>query len=892
MARGGLKFLRGAVADYVSYFMGQDGRGCLDHGYYGEGQRWTVSAAGRMVEGEWTARQYAAWLAGADPVTGEQRGRALHDGELRAGVRGYEYGVNVPKSASVAAMLDPELMGALAAAQQRAAVAGVRAVRAHARVRVSVAGRQQLVGVDALEVAVFGHDGSREGDPHLHLHVQVGAKALVGGQWRALAGRQMVGALRDWQATVGAALATDPGWVAACARRGLTVGPDGGVVEIGPTVEALFSKRNAAIRVEREELLAAFHRAEGYAPNARQVQWIDQQAWNRTRPGKGERELLTGADVRRILRAAGQGDVVARVDRAQGVAAPVFHRDAVVAAALEVAAQQEVLTEEGLRLAAAAGVAGQGGSVEDIDAVIVATTAAVRAQCVPARLPGGQDVWVPGSVMASARTVQDDLAAIRGAAGAQRSALAALRVAGLSPGQRLVAEAVAAGLPIVVEGPAGTGKTTALRRALDARNAAGLATVAIAPSRTAVEELGEGWTRADTAHGLLVRAGWTPDGATWMPPVGRDGDAALRDAVVVVDEAAMLDLHTMAAVTSLVRDSGGRVVLVGDDRQLAPVGVSGGFALARTGSDVVALVEAKRFLEPAHAQLASSWRSGGDLDLIADAVMDRGIVRVHASQDDAEAAVAEIAAANRNAIVMVADNATAVSVNRLVRAEHQHAGRVGPAVALHGRHGEEIGVGDRVQTRSNDRVLGVINRQRWIVESIDADGSMGLVRADQDPHARGAIRTRVDGEYAARHVQRADAVTVHAAQGATADAGHALIDDSWSREQAYVALTRGRRENVLHVVAEDGDDARAVLVRVLASSDAARAAALVAVVAERARQARVEITPGIAERIEAGLRRLSSRVGSWGSGSTLTASPGIDAPVADVPAVRPPVADL
>ena len=125
-----------------------------------------------------------------------------------------------------------------------------------------------------------------------------------------------------------------------------------------------------------------------------------------------------------------------------------------------------------------------------------------------------------------------------------------------------------------------------------------------------------------------------------------------------------------------------------------------------------------------------------------------------------------------------------------------------------------------------------------------------------------------------------------------ADAGHALIDDSWSREQAYVALTRGRRENVLHVVAEDGDDARAVLVRVLSSSDAARAAALVAVVAERARQARVEITPGIAERIEAGLRRLSARVGSWGSGSTLTASPGVDAPVADVPAARPPVADL
>jgi hypothetical protein len=73
---------------------------------------------------------------------------------------------------------------------------------------------------------------------------------------------------------------------------------------------------------------------------------------------------------------------------------------------------------------------------------------------------------------------------------------------------------------------------------------------------------------------------------------------------------------------------------------------------------------------------------------------------------------------------MVADNATAVTVNRLTRAEHQHAGHVGSATGKLGRLGEDIGVGDLVQTRSNDRQLGVINRQRWTVTTIDNDGAM------------------------------------------------------------------------------------------------------------------------------------------------------------------------
>jgi len=886
MARGGLKFMRGAVLDYVQYFTSQEHAGCLDHGYYGVGHRWVVSSSGRNDLGEWTPEQYAGWLAGADPETGEQRGRALHDGELRQGVRGYEYGVNMPKSASVAAWLDDELATVLKAAQERAALLGVQAVRGAARVRITENGVTRMVSVDEIEVAVFGHDGSREGDPHAHLHVQVGAKVFVEGQWRALAGRPMTRVLRDWQATVTAALATDPQWVAACAARGLTVTSEGGIAEIGEHAEALFSKRHIAIVAERERLVGEFRVAEGRAPNARELTLLDQSAWRRTRPRKGDRDILTGAQVRALLQENGLESVVASVDHRIGVPEAEFDREAGRRAAIRLANHSEVLAESDLRLLVAAGIAEAGGAVDDFEAEVTIGIAALRAQCVPARLASGEDVWVPAAVMEAAGRVQTNLAHIRDGATVQTKAVLKLDSSHLTDGQRLVAEAIAGGMPVVVEGPAGTGKTTALRRALAARAQAGLATIALAPSRTAVEQLGEGWTRADTVHGFLTRAGWRQNDGQWNAPEVAERDEELAGAVIVVDEAAMLDLHTMAALTEHATVRGARVALVGDDRQLSPVGVSGGFALAKDGSDIVMMTETKRFTDTAFADLAADWRSGSDLERVADGFIAAGVVQIHHSDEDARATLAEVAARGRDRIVMVADNASAVAINRLVRAEHESEGSVAAAVRDVGRFGEDIGVGDLIQTRLNDRAAGLVNRQRWIVTAIGEDKSMTVRRADRRADGPQAITKHLDADYVAAHVHRADIVTVHAAQGATSNQGHALLDDTWTREQAYVALTRGRETNVLHVVADDTDDARAVLLQVLRSSEADRARALVQATQARFHEARVDVTPGIADRMRDATRTFDDMFGAWAAGATVTTTPPVEItpPVIDPPA--------
>jgi ATP-dependent exoDNAse (exonuclease V) alpha subunit len=279
------------------------------------------------------------------------------------------------------------------------------------------------------------------------------------------------------------------------------------------------------------------------------------------------------------------------------------------------------------------------------------------------------------------------------------------------------------------------------------------------------------------------------------------------------------------------------------------------------------------------------WRSSDDIDAVVDAVMASGVIRVHATESDAHVALAEIATTSRNVIVMAADNASAKTINTLTRHEKEYAGLVEPKVGSFGRLNEPMGIGDVIQTRRNDNQMGVINRQRWIIDEINPDGGMRVHRADKP-----TILKTLSTEYVKEHVHRADVVTVHAAQGATADAGHALLDDTWTREQAYVALTRGKNANILHVVAGSDDELRDTLRGVLTSSDRTRSEALTKLVTRRTLEQRTDTTPTLAERINKALRIDRPRVGAWGSASVVSSSVNQNTPVTPLakPSPEPP----
>lgn len=100
-------------------------------------------------------------------------------------------------------------------------------------------------------------------------------------------------------------------------------------------------------------------------------------------------------------------------------------------------------------------------------------------------------------------------------------------------------------------------------------------------------------------------------------------------------------------------------------------------------------------------------------------------------------------------------------------------------------------------TRRNDRTCGVANRDVWHVNAIAPDGSLAL------RHHRDGRSTIVTAGYVAEHVELAYAMTVHAAQGRTADTGHLVVTTGLDRELLYVGMTRGRGSNHAWIVTED-----------------------------------------------------------------------------------------
>ena len=63
----------------------------------------------------------------------------------------------------------------------------------------------------------------------------------------------------------------------------------------------------------------------------------------------------------------------------------------------------------------------------------------------------------------------------------------------------------------------------------------------------------------------------------------------------------------------------------------------------------------------------------------------------------------------------------------------------------------------------------------------------------------------VPAEYAAEHLDLGYAVTSYRAQGITVDSSHVLADASMTRETFYVAMTRGREENIAYVAVDKPD---------------------------------------------------------------------------------------
>jgi conjugative relaxase-like TrwC/TraI family protein len=789
-------------------------------------------------------------------------------------VAGFDLTFSPVKSVSVLWALAPEPVAAQIEAAHHAAVADTIAwlEREATFTRLGRNGIRQ-VETRGLIAAAFVHRTSRAGDPDLHTHVAVANKVqTLDGRWRALDGRVLfkatVAASERYNTRLEAELRERLG-VEFADRQRPGRRPVREIVGVDDQLIALWSKRRAVIDVRRGELAEAFEAEHGRPPTPVEAIELTQRATLETRPKKPaagsateQRTQWRGEAIDAIGETALQGSLDATLLCATGASTVQRTLDATLrhpVGAPEVAGIEPASTTD-------RPLALQDEDIRDLAQRVVdrvqadratwqrwhvtaetqrqlrrlpippAELAAAFAQVVASALdecsialprPGepiepdalrrsdGASVYtVAGSQLFTSRTVlaaEQSLLAAGNTLDGQRVTESAIEMAlleatanglVLNDGQIGFVRALAgsgARLQVALA-PAGTGKTTALKVLAGAWAEDGGRIVALAPSAAAARLLGQATgTDADTL-------------AKQLQLLDTASSALDRRTLVLVDEAGLASTPDLARLMAHAIDAGASVRLIGDDRQLAAIGAGGILRDLAETTGAVTLTAAVRFTDADEATAALGIRDGAPDAL--DFYLDHGRVHVgdqHTAATSAYKAWHADRAAGKDALLLAATRDQVSALNARARADRLAAAGEPVDRELPLADGTAVSAGDAIITRHNDRRLGITatdwvkNGDRWTVATVLDGGHLRVVHRDTGRYVT------LPANYVAEHVALGYAVTIHGAQGSTADTCHTVLTGTECREQLYVALSRGRHANHVHVVTPGAADDHAAI---------------------------------------------------------------------------------
>ena len=341
-------------------------------------------------------------------------------------------------------------------------------------------------------------------------------------------------------------------------------------------------------------------------------------------------------------------------------------------------------------------------------------------------------------------------------------------------------------------GPAGTGKTAVMEVVGQ------LATI------TGIPILGTALA-GRTAAGLQAATGIPSVTLTRL--IGESKDRGLpHGAIVVVDEAGMVGTRQLAAIADLVEAAEGKLILIGDDRQLPEIDAGGLFRALANRLPTVELIDNIRQQHQWERSSLTELRDGS-VDQAIEVYRQRGRVIIGPNRDDTMARVVSdwyrhvTATGDLTSGLLIAhNNDTVAELNERARA-HLAASNLlhGPTLEV----GERVfQAGDRILCRKNQTRLGVLNGDLATVVSADPNHRTLTVQLDRDPETRNLPAWYLDQG----HVDYGYALTGHKAQGVTTDRTWVIVDGTTDREWTYVAMSRGRQTNTLYLTNPQHDD--------------------------------------------------------------------------------------
>ena len=625
-----------APAQGASYYE-RDGYYAKDDPEHRDASAWAGKGAEELgLEGAVDPDTFKAVLEGKVPDGSDTRlGRRGKDGSIEHRP-GRDLTLSAPKSVSLAALVGGD--GRVVEAHDRAVartLAWFERNVAETRMKDAETGRMIRTGGQKTVIATFCHDTSRNLDPALHTHAVI-ANMVQGedGKWRSMANerlyesKMLLGALYRSELAQGLARLGYGIEKTHADGRFEIAGVSREVVEAFSTrrreIEAAVAERGGADTANDQRLA---QRAALMTRAAKRD--VDREAlresWERQAAALGfdapalaaeARTWEAGRDAREeagrgIAAGPAGGDgampgkgVAADAEPVARESAPASREAAAVEWAVAHLSEREAVFARTDLLAAALVWNPGATSIGDVEREVAAREKAGTLHA--ARLPGAEGLLTTDRAVADER---ETVALMR--AGERRGAVPmraravdkALRGGPLTHGQKEAVKLILSSddRTVGVQGYAGSGKTTMLRRARALLEKKGYEVRGLAPSASAARTLeGEAGIGSETLQRFLARYAGVAGGR--MTKKGeKEMRAAFARTALVVDEgslASTVQARDLLRIADALRIP--RVVLVGDEKQLDAVDAGKPFAqLQRAGMKTAVMDEIMRQRDPA-----------------------------------------------------------------------------------------------------------------------------------------------------------------------------------------------------------------------------------------------------------------------------------------------------
>jgi len=347
----------------------------------------------------------------------------------------------------------------------------------------------------------------------------------------------------------------------------------------------------------------------------------------------------------------------------------------------------------------------------------------------------------------------------------------------------------------VVRAKAGTGKTTALDAAREVWERDGHRVVGTALSGRAADELRcRAGIESYTIHGLLQ-------------DLDRGGEYGLpAGAVLVVDEAGMVSTRTCDRLLAHADAAKAKVVLVGDERQLAAIDAGGALKGLADRLGATELTEVHRQAEVWDRDALDELRHGDIKEWISAYDQHGRLVAFNDPDEQLRVLCEDWYVAARQGgmdqtLMLAGRRGEVEALNQLARGARVAVGELDDTRALP--------VGDRLFA-VDDRVLAHRNTH---VDRTDGAGTVALRNGNAGTVTRvdqlaGGLSVRLDsavevnlpaGYLQEGHLSHGYARTIHKAQGSTAKRTFVLGSPDLAREMGYVAASRHTDQSRFYV---------------------------------------------------------------------------------------------